>query len=1149
MAMLTRPLKAISPENASNADLRSYQGTDIRIPLAKAEELRVLKRLEPQNVFKLPFDVPENMLRILQQMFSPIILDTTPGKFPTGHPIASAGMRITESILPHYVNGRTCLEIGSNFRETSGHQVHKFDGVDEGRVRDHGKKRLLCGPWCSDGIEKCDKKAEVLLANHSAYDIAFEAWPQIMHHHGSSSVYLTMILPDGLEYETDFVNTEFHYQVRFTKQRCFFGYGSVYKDSTLATMQFTGDASRGYTHSASNWSKYATRVVIRGRYMDVLVERQKQIGPVVILKMTRLERHAKVAKAPRIRHGLVTVYSVMHYAPALHKLFSNRRWWIGGKVDGIFKRCKRYVVSLELAHKVETFMTNRKDSDVDRQQVSVMLSAMIHEMYIGGETLQKGQTCDPEEFGNLVASLLARAFCSRRNTTKMIGGLHKIFDGFLPGSLWGWTKATFDPYDNMEDPKDLHKLMKTLTGVNQHKQRAINFIVNGYRPEDQEVEFDESKDRPVHQIKNLRTPRDLVIDDNAKPGYCFHAVWERFTGSPCKLPPFPTMSEINQLVRDMDLGTRAEESLLPVRFTRQDKVDHAQLHVKTTDLCRHQKFYENYRPSNGTSKMQFDYVGQYINFEAECAEEVPKVEKFIETIESEEYIVHHHCRQRMVLVERERKPNDKYSILNMRMAPEGDMQVWQDPLAMLRKQEHWPTTHITDEISLPPVVKKGYQTFTGGVNLLCADCLGRQERHIYCAIGESVPDLHLAAYTSDHLTKIRHCLSGDVHNLVVQVILSRTNVTLVTMSHSDLVDELTHWQLYVHDGLAPGELVAVPRRCKQPKFEKVTGPTDFSGEQREDNATPTEETQDIYIGKTGDQAELDDSAPEKIRQEIEEAMEEMHDVIDYPEFEHTPQDEPAETSSFGSTESLYRPHTPLAPPLRASTESIYRPMTPLQPPLFSSVESVYHVSNKQPEKKENILDLDSIEVCDEDYQEDPEHEDYESEGEPEKLQREVIVHSGINNLTTIMERQQEDLPVDGMEVDISCGDQNQPYYGIMSTDALDVQTQCEQLFGQFPHEEREEDCIMKDKECYGIPVTGDLPNYATCYSSNPFGEPTGNRTVIARGEIANAVAVHGKEAVLAWKQYIKNKPCECIPDSTAMSSVLTRTGFTVYQRR
>ncbi len=302
--------------------------------IATHEEQRQLKNhiSRHNNAIKIDFDLSDENLTLLEAMYAPCKIHTTPGRLPPAHPIAAAQQRIAYSAAYRWATTRLAeglIEIGpnpSNFAKiateknyATTHGCTKPDGRDESRYmtaawsqnlrtcrdvnyrNDVEKLRssLTTNKFCVNGFGNCMVQAVNAISVHSLYDITLSELALGFYNHGTEQLRAWMHLPYEMLKVDNWSNKTHQY---------FF---SCHTNAGRKTVRFGfhNDPSFMYEHDYATWTAYMTTSCFNTPYgFALLIERVAQHGTQVELKISRVS--IKTSIVHTIPSGLSNIIGI-----------------------------------------------------------------------------------------------------------------------------------------------------------------------------------------------------------------------------------------------------------------------------------------------------------------------------------------------------------------------------------------------------------------------------------------------------------------------------------------------------------------------------------------------------------------------------------------------------------------------------------------------------------------------------------------------------------------------------------------------------------------------------------------------------------------------------------------------------------------------
>lgn len=435
---------------------------------AKEESLEQLRSYYVENVInnitskiKLDFNCDYDTINTLNDIYAPHVFypDTTKGV--RAHPIEAVGLQLGEIYLSRYKN--ITLSIGTNFNDLQKfrHNCYNIDGRDECRIRKqlqheinpvnyHILNNLLNNQdskkACAHGFGKCTIKAEYAVMNN-VYDLDFNELLEGFRNHSLQILYAFMMLPDELEHKISGTNPTYGYTIEYNGKEA---------------IQSFACGSFSYHHDYNNWHKWCTQSIIQGKYFNLAIERVKQVGPMSLLSITRVNRSIRVnTRIPNFYNDYVAIHDFSSCSEeVIHKLrdFKINPLETSSAHDKrivreILESTRRFFLPKEVHSKVIQHCLMREDQVFRRQHVSSILKSCISRIRVAGMELQRGYELGADEFHVITMSLFIEANLMRQVETKVNGSFIEIskgdprFHAFIEQCKYYFKKLTLGNYD------------------------------------------------------------------------------------------------------------------------------------------------------------------------------------------------------------------------------------------------------------------------------------------------------------------------------------------------------------------------------------------------------------------------------------------------------------------------------------------------------------------------------------------------------------------------------------------------------------------------------------------------------------------------------------------------------------------------------
>lgn len=405
------------------------------------------------NVVRLPFNVDNEELLLLNEVYSPKVFLPDASALPRHHPVAATGLWLAQDWLDARRRDRIAVDIGASFRTIADveHSCYRFDAKDEQRVlvakhapTTTAANRELChkihhgipdNRYCTKGFGECCFQADVALANH-VYDIPFDELAKGFYRHGVEIGYFAMFTPDELTYDCEGWNDRYQYGIKIFRRK------SVMPDGTKAkedmAMMYFDDPNHVYIHSLKVWRSWCEKTCVTTRYGNLVIERFASAGPVTLLYVTKSTRAGSFTSVVPSLHSRRVKVLCLH--KKIESITRAARSLIPGTLlRRLAKDMEVVFVDADVHAKLTAYGWVRDDNCWHRTQMGAYVRAVSQKITIGLAEVQKGMRLSDEQFNGLATSLFLEVCIQRQASTKTIGGIISILksDGvnFLTG-LW-----------------------------------------------------------------------------------------------------------------------------------------------------------------------------------------------------------------------------------------------------------------------------------------------------------------------------------------------------------------------------------------------------------------------------------------------------------------------------------------------------------------------------------------------------------------------------------------------------------------------------------------------------------------------------------------------------------------------------------------
>ncbi|APG77823.1 replicase [Wenling hepe-like virus 1] len=796
--------KVTSVTSAINA-----KGADSRQLLNEYHSSELDKRLV--SAVELPFIVSPPTLDTMNEIFSPIVLrpskSAVTNNVTNAHPFAAATTHLMQLELDRYngpeFGGKISCRMDHGMLENDDQDKKhvtclKSDAKDDQRVikaltlSERGSRlpQFLTQSGCVNGAENCKQPAKFLKCNNVLFWLTIKELFQLFKSRGTMRLLAGMLFPKGIE--TGETTTDYENRIHL----------SIDKVKNTAVMSFLDDNSLPYCHSLDTWQNYSRSGIIDGRKYDcnfnLLIERTKSFGIGSIVDITRVQRGLDITVGVKTTTTTVKLRNFVTMLPQLAKYGDEIDTCVGEisanflelrRITSFFEKMPIICVPEALLTKLEQFLFNRKDADIDRGHVGAYLSAVLHEVTISHYQIQKGNLLDLTTFTDLCIVILIRSFIARSKASKSISFAalnitkksNSSFKSFCMSveSVFNDLKA-FHAYRSQgkeekkkrpkrPDPYNQRRDLKTFAKkVMEHNLKAE--LVRKMIIEHEKTAYDVFKSvaKTHNLLHDFPTSRVLTFD-SPTTGLCYQKVVTKL-GILSQLKPFPTRGEI-----DAELAEYEDE--FDIDFTD----GHATLKVQSHDLCEHLVSMKNYNILPEPSDKHIDMQHYY------------NKKLYSSVTDNTNY-------EKTALALTLLQPTIFEKLHNLAASPMNDAGLWANYHG---KVVHWFNTKLNDALLPVPPIK---QTIKFNKNVLCADCLKEVDGPIYLDLGAEIshkylPFMQLTVLQQLIATKQRFVMKWQ--DFVGTMENSRT---YSKFGNTTIYDTLKKHYVYYSSCLSPGEV-------------------------------------------------------------------------------------------------------------------------------------------------------------------------------------------------------------------------------------------------------------------------------------------------------------------------------------------------------
>lgn len=431
---------------SSVLDPRSYQ------PGLQKEILQVSSNFWVDNLrkyvdhpFVLPFSLTVRELDLVNRVVAPtVVTSADAGSAGIQNSPSHAAARAVATVAARALHGRVehlsknqMIEIGcspSKIGVTEHHVCSKFDARDYARmassfVREPSSVKLLKAmhrvpqsDWCYDGVENCSRPALVAIAQDSLYDVQPEQIVRGFERHNLQVMYATLWVPEELSRGDGMYSTEL--------------YELVIEGDTVS-MSFH-DTAFAYRHSLRNWREIAFGAGHSFGGVAVIVETIQKWGPVHLMQFTRVHESGTVLRAIPSHEGMIAVPVFSGICWELcraakigfsFRSLDTRRAQVAERVRELISQAPTIEVPAQLWSHLMQFVSNRKDSDVERNVVGSALTARCTKMEVAEFVLQSGHAINGSEHRDVCVTAMIVGCAGRMLQSQLISKSLNLFGG------------------------------------------------------------------------------------------------------------------------------------------------------------------------------------------------------------------------------------------------------------------------------------------------------------------------------------------------------------------------------------------------------------------------------------------------------------------------------------------------------------------------------------------------------------------------------------------------------------------------------------------------------------------------------------------------------------------------------------------------
>lgn len=343
---------------------------------------------------------------------------------------------------------------------------------------------------CLNGILKCQHKANVAIAIHSAYDIPINDWPLIFENNELTTAYLALHIPDELLHFDEMIDPDNNYRIQKINKKKF-------------AFNCPNDPSLSYVHEYANVRAYLLQSVIKGRRFDIVMEICKIVGPMKIIKLTRSTMRGFIHRTLDIR-----TFDNLVEIPVLSDIIKNEY-----KIEN----CPSFRVDKnKLFHTIE-FALSLKGDSFSLERITTYVVSVKSKIAIGKTTIQVNWPITPDEVINVSAIVYLYVYIKKMAQKE---DMHTILKHFHEGQHekpWfrrflefvqkytGWKLITSDTSFDQRTTSNL--INWTLSTMNKVYQKQTTEITTSHKIGDfipNNITFDKLPIVPKFKIEPLK---------------------------------------------------------------------------------------------------------------------------------------------------------------------------------------------------------------------------------------------------------------------------------------------------------------------------------------------------------------------------------------------------------------------------------------------------------------------------------------------------------------------------------------------------------------------------------------------------------------------------------------------------------------------
>lgn len=540
------------------------------------------------SALHLPFNANFGEREKIQAAFTPQVFAFNSREPARSHAVAATGLYLAQEELRRKVANQQHIEVGTvatALADQGKHSCLLIDGRDEARlhkvianptvskeVRDISRGLLLknnTAKACSQGVENCDYRSPIAIANHCYFD--FDSLPTIFRKHDINIMYLALTMPKTVE-ELD-SSFDDAYDIGFHTR------------GETTTMYFT-DGALAYQHPTKLWKDWMTRNISRSATGAVLVENYRNYGRVRMFCCTRMTKSVTASKCvPVLKEGMVQILDVLQdYKRTANVLCASPR---EEALATLKQTCRSFYLPRTVYDNAIAFGVVRQDTNFKREQIATYVKSTSSQIIIGGANVRTAHPIQAGDFASIVSLLFLKACIERQLSTKSIGQATKTLQ--LRSTLWTRITALFlrafqKAY--LEDVKP-YRFLKSRAGRNlacilDFVTVQTTFSEDSYYGNDNPVVQKEEETKQIGDFTSYTTtPNDCLAESISVVKY----------GSRCYV------KEINEQLKDFIVPNQGLVQgvlqKLPKSITQKIRVTnkHARPIVNTATHCKHGNAY------------------------------------------------------------------------------------------------------------------------------------------------------------------------------------------------------------------------------------------------------------------------------------------------------------------------------------------------------------------------------------------------------------------------------------------------------------------------------------------------------------------------------------------------------------------------------